>query len=263
MEKKPVIGISLSGGGARGAAHIGVLQALEEHGLVPDIVAGCSAGSIVGVLYAAGFSPADMLKFLEESTSLKMIKLGMPSRGLAKLTYLHDRLAEVLPGNDFKHLKKPFYVAVSNLNTGELEILDQGLLYDTVEASCSIPLVFQPKELNGQMYVDGGILANMPVEPLLPDADIIIGVNVIPQTTVNKKAVQGVIGIAYRCFDLSILANTRPQAALCDWVIEPAGVGDYHIFQFNKYLELYELGYNYTLEQMDRIKERLSKKMAV
>ncbi len=188
------------------------------------------------------------------------MKFGFPSRGFAKLTYLRDRLAEALPHDDFAQLGLPLHVAVSNLNNGELEFINKGPLLDVVEASCSIPLVFQPKEINGQLYVDGGLLCNLPVSPLLPHADFYLGVNVFPRATVDRKSVNGVIGVAYRCFDLSIQANTRPEAALCDYLVEPTEVSNYHIFQFNKHTEIYEHGYRCGLEQIGNIRDHIARR---
>lgn len=249
------IGLSLSGGGARGAAHIGVLQALLEHDIQPYALAGASAGAIIGSLHAAGKTPQDMLDFIQESKMLKLMSFGFKSGGLSHLTYLRDRLAEVLPEDSFESLGKPVYIAISNLNTGLLEIRHSGPLFDVVMASSSIPLVFKPVEINGQQYVDGGLLCNLPVKPLVRDCDFVIGVNVMPHIHVPDKSVQSVIGIAARCFDLSIQANTQPNAALCDLLIEPKEVSQYHIFQFTQYQRIYEIGYEETIRRMPLIKD--------
>lgn len=248
------IGIAFSGGGARGIAHIGVLQALEEHGFAPQVLSGASAGSIVGALYASGQTPQQILEFVKGASVLKIVKVGLPYSGLTKLTYLRDRLAAFIPEDSFEALPKKLYVAVTNLNTGQLEILDSGPLFQAVMASSALPLVFQPVEIDGQLYVDGGLLENMPIRPLVyADVDLIIGVNVMPLVDAPNKSVQSVFGIATRCFDLSIQANTRPNVELCDLYIEPVGVRRYHIFQFNKYREFYEIGYQSAMEQMPEL----------
>lgn len=251
------IGLSLSGGGARGFAHVGVIQALLEAGIVPDAVSGASAGSVVGALYAAGFSPDEMQHFIKESSFLRLVKLGIPSGGLSRLTYLRQRLSEVIEKDDFSGLKYPLWVAITNLNTGNLEIRNSGPLYDVVMASCSIPLVFQPVELDGKMYVDGGLLCNLPVAPLREATEFVIGVNLTPPVEVPKKTLSGVVGIAYRCFDLSVWANTQPQASLCNFLLEPEGIERYTIFQFNKYEQIYQLGYQETKAQIPAILEAL------
>lgn len=260
MKEKLRIGIGLSGGGARGVAHIGVLQALEENGFYPEVLAGTSAGSIVGALYAAGYSPAEMLDFVKDSSIFKVFRVVLPNDGLAKLSYLQERLAEYIGKDDFSALDKKLFIAISNLITGELEIRDSGPLFDVVKASCSIPLVFKPVEIGEYLYVDGGVLENLPVSPLQSHADFIIGVNVMPHVETRAKSVQNLIGIATRVFDMSIWANTRPNLDCIDVLIEPKEVQKYNIFLFTKHQELYEIGYKATLAQMDRIREAMERK---
>lgn len=235
--------MSLSGGGARGFAHVGAIQALLEAGIEPDLVAGASAGAVIGALYAAGYSPEEMLSITKKSNLLRLVRIGLPHGGLTKLTYLRERLASVIEKDDFQDLKYPLWVAVTNLNTGELELREDGPLFDVVMASCSIPLVFQPVEIDGQLYVDGGLLCNLPVAPLKEKSDFVIGINLVPRVNADMKTLNGVVGIAYRCFDLSVLSNTQPQAGLCDFLLEPAEMTKFSIFQFNKQQAIYKMGY--------------------
>ncbi len=248
------IGISLSGGGARGVGHIGVLKALLEADIKPQFVSGTSAGSVVGVLYAAGYSPEEMLQFVDESKFYRLMKFGLPNAGFTKLTYLRERLEEALPIDDFSSLKLPLFVAITNLLTGSLEMRTSGTLFDVIVASSSIPLVFQPVEIDNAFYVDGGLLCNMPVEVLLPEVDFVIGVNLIPRAHVNKKKVNNLIGVAQRCFDLSIIGNTHSHASQCHWLIEPEGIDDIGIFQFARYKKIYEIGYESAKKQIEEIK---------
>jgi NTE family protein len=254
MKKSPLkIGMALSGGGARGIAHIGALQALEDHGFEPVAFSGSSAGAIVGCLYAAGYSPKEILEIVKEASIFKLFTMSLPYTGLTKHTFLHDLLKKNIEKNDFSTLKKKLYVAISNLNTGELEIRSEGTLFEVIMASSSIPLVFQPVEIDGQLYVDGGILDNLPVSPLVGQVDYIIGINVMPDTPVEKKSIKTVFGIVQRCFDLSILANTRPSVDLCDLLIEPEKVQKYNIFQLNRYKEIYDIGYEAMAENIEEL----------
>lgn len=257
MAKPLRIGLCLSGGGAKGIAHIGVLKALREVGIYPDVVSGTSAGSVVGALYAAGKSPEEMMDFVKDSSLFKIFRVVLPGDGFTKLTYLREKLAHAIPQDSFESLKRPLHVAITNLNTGDIEIRSEGRLYDVVMASSSIPLVFSPVEINGQLYVDGGLLSNFPVEPLLKCSDVIIGVNLMPQEPVEDKAVQNIIGVATRCFSLSVWSNTKPLLASCDVVIEPPGIEQYNIFQFNKYKELMELGYEAALDRIPEIMDAI------
>lgn len=253
------IGISLSGGGARGVAHIGALKALLEAGIVPEVISGASAGSVVGVLYAAGYSPDEMLAFVDESKFYKLVTFGLPTAGFTKLTYLRERLEEAITIDDFSNLKLPLHVAITNLLNGELEIRSSGQLIDVIVASCSIPLVFQPIEIDDSLYVDGGLMSNMPVEALLPEADFIIGINLMPRDLIKKKDVSNMVGIAQRCFDLSIVNNTELNADQCNWLIEPEGIGDIGVFQFTRYKKIFEIGYETVKKQIDGINAALGR----
>ena len=252
------IGLALSGGGARGAAHIGVIRALLEHGIVPRVVSGTSAGSVAGALYAAGLTPDEMLEFVAQSSVYKLIKLGIPRTGLTNLTYLRQKLVEAIGRDSFAALDIPLHVAVTNLNTGQVEIRSSGPLFDIIVASCSLPFVFKPVLLDGQLYVDGGVMSNLPARPIRQRADIVIGVNLIPCCAMEDREMTTVIGIMQRCFDLSVISNTTPEAELCDIVLEPLELRNYHIFQLNKYQEMHDLGYQDTLKRIPEIKNRIA-----
>jgi len=255
---QPRIGIAFSGGGARGIAHIGVLKALLENGIEPQVVSGASAGAIVGALYAAGKSPEEMLVFVRDSRLFKLFKVGLPNRGFTKLTYLRERLAQTIAEDRFEALQKKLIVAISNLHTGACEMVNSGPLFDIIVASSSIPLVFKPVEINGQLYVDGGLLSNLPAIPLLKEVDFVIGVNVMPKVELHHTSLRSLIGVAARCFELSIVSNTRPDLERCHFIIEPKAVHNYHIFQFNQYETLYQIGYEATKEMMPALMSQLN-----
>lgn len=253
MSKPIKIGLCLSGGGAKGIAHIGVLKALHESSIYPDIISGTSAGSIIGTLYAAGKTTEEMTEFVRDGSLFKIYKVILPSDGLTKLSYLKEKLAEVIPHDSFEALKRPLFVAVTNLLSGEIEIRSKGTLFDVIVASSSIPLVFSPVEIDGQLYVDGGVLANFPVKPLVKRADVIIGVNLMRHTPVPEKTVQNIIGIATRCFAIAIGSNTQPQLHHCDVLIEPANLEPYNLFQIHRYKELIEIGYEAAMDKIPEI----------
>lgn len=252
------IGLALSGGGARGVAHIGVLRALAENGIEPDVLSGTSAGAIVATWYSAGLSFDQMLEIVAESSLFKAFKIVIPNTGLTSLSYLKERLAKVIPEDNFSVLKKPTYIAVSNLNKGQLEIKHEGVLFDVVTASSSIPLIFKPVEIDGQIYVDGGVFCNLPIEPIKSEVDYVIGIDVMPAVEWENKSLKGWFGIGIRCFELSIHANSQAQKQSCDHVIEVEKVVAYHTFQFNKYKEIEQLGYEAGLAAMDQIRADLA-----
>ncbi|SER04190.1 patatin-like phospholipase family protein [Neolewinella agarilytica] len=254
------VGITLSGGGVRGAAHIGLIRALLEAGIVPTRIVGVSAGSIVGTLYAAGLSPDEMMERVHATSLRRIIKVGLPTTGLTTLEYLKERLREIVPENSFEGLKYPLFVGITNLNTGQLEIKSEGPLHDIVAASCAIPFVFKPEVIDGDHYVDGGVIKNMPVDPLLNETDFIIGSNLMPYGLLPPADTGTVINIVWRVFDLSIMANTLPCTEVCDIVIEPSQLNAYHIFSITKLQELHDLGYEHTKQRMPEIVNALRMK---
>lgn len=254
------IGLTLSGGGARGLAHIGVLRALLENDIVPNRIVGVSAGAIVGMLYAAGLSPDEMLKAVYATNPLRLIKVGLPTTGLTTLEYLEDKVKEIVPENDFSALKYPLYIGITNLNSGIQELRSEGELSKVVAASCSLPLMFKPVVIDGDYYVDGGVINNMPVGPLLKDADFIIGSNLMPYGSLPPADTGTVVNIVWRCFDLSVMANSQSEASLCDIVLETAVLNSYTIFSVNRLREMHDVGYQDTIHRMPEILRALKQK---
>ncbi|TXB60585.1 patatin-like phospholipase family protein [Phaeodactylibacter luteus] len=263
MDSKEIkLGLALSGGGARGIAHVGVLQALEDNGLKPSVISGTSAGAIAGALYASGLSPVEILSFVKKASLFKVFKVGLPHAGLTRHTYLRAQLEKLIASDRFEDLNIPLYIAMANLNKGVGEVRHAGPLFDVVTASSAIPLVFQPVEIDGSLYVDGGLLDNLPAEAIRGACDVLLGVNVMPRTHVEKKAVQNVIGIAQRCFDLSIVANTQHSLDACDVVVEPEELLQYTIMNLNRYQEIYEIGYKAMQAKMGALRKAIRRAKA-
>ena len=252
---KTKIGISLSGGGARGIAHIGVLAALNKYGIDPDVISGTSMGALVGVFYAAGYHPKEILDMVRVRKLHSLIGWSLPSNGVLDLKKVDQVMREHISEDNFSVLKKKFFCAVTNLNTGRCEMISEGKLFQYVLASASIPIVFEPQKIDGQTYVDGGLLNNLPVEPLLDYADFIIGVHVNHNEEI--KEIKGMKSIAERCFRLAIGQNVHNSFELCDVVIDPPRVREYSTFDFMKAEEIYQIGFDETenrlLEFFDQI----------
>lgn len=256
------IGIALSGGGAKGIAHIGVIRALLENGIEPTIVSGTSAGSIIGSLYAAGVSTDNMEKLIADSSIMKIFRVvGIPGSGLVKLDYLKERLAAFIPEDSFESLNYPLFVCATNLNQGKAVYFSTGTIFDKVVASCSVPWLFKPIEIDGQMYVDGGITNNMPASILRDKCDILIGSNVKPKVHVqSNKDLDTFMGITQRVVDLSLWTNSKPNIKLLDVYIAPEKVNDFSFFSMTKVKELCEIGYEEAMNQMPKLKQILSAK---
>lgn len=249
----PNIGLTLSGGGARGAAHIGLIRALLEYDIRPSRVVGVSAGAIVGTMYAAGMSPDEMMEFVAEISVFKVIKLGIPLTGLTTMDYLLNRLKMIAPEDRFEALKIPLGVGATNLNGGKFEVFSTGPLHRAVAASCSLPFVFKPVEIDQSLYVDGGVMNNMPTQPLERLSEFIIGSNVVPGNEVGGETLSSVLDITWRVFDLSVRANTFNCRDRCDLLFEPMGVAEHNIFSFKKLQDLHDIGYQYAREKLEAL----------
>ncbi len=256
MNVNQEIGLVLSGGGARGIAHIGVLKALDELNIHPTVISGTSAGSIIGVLYAMGLSSQDMIDFVGHSSLWKFFRFEWSAGGLSNLNYLKERLIQIGIPPNFEDLQKKLYVTATNLTKGKTEIFNEGPLLDTILASCSIPLVFKPVIINGDRYADGGILNNLPASAIISKVHRILGVNVIPLSGNDDKDYQSSVQVAQRCFELFMNANTQPELVACDFVIEPK-VQDFYLFSLPKFNLIHDIGYETTMAQAEQIQKAL------
>ena len=243
------VGISLSGGSARGYAHVGVLKALEEHNIEPEIISGTSMGAIVGVLYAAGYSPGGIGKILKEETFSKMTGFSWRRTGLYKLEKMKLALQKYISEDDFAILKKPFFLGLSNLNEGCEEMRNSGQLFDYVIASCSVPGFFAPSVLDNINYVDGGLLNNLPASAIRERCQYLIGSHV--NFPGKRKVFPGPRSIMERAVNLGIIQNSVTEMKLCDFLIDPPGMQKYTLFDFSRIEEIIEEGYNHTIKMIN------------
>lgn len=244
-ENKPVrIGLVLSGGGARGICHLGVIKALEEFGLRFSCISGTSAGAIVGSLYGYGYSPDEILELIQSTSFFKSVKLAWTWTGLLSFDGLRDVLLKYMPENNFDCLKIPVTLALTDIRKGKIEYVSQGELLTPIQASCSVPAVFKPVQYRGSIYVDGGILDNLPVKAIRDQCDFIIGSHC--NFITNEFDVKNFRSVIERSLLMAINANTLVSKTLCDVLIEPPDVGLYSGFDLAKAAEIFEIGYRYT-----------------
>ena len=177
------IGLVLSGGGARGIMHLGVIKALNEQGIVPDFIAGTSAVAIAGALVCHGYSPDEVLQILLKTNFLKYLRPSFSAPGLLKMDKVEDLYLQLLPHNSFAQLKTPLIVAATDIEQGEIVYFDQGELIRPLMASSCLPGIFAPVNFQKRMLVDGAVLNNLPIEPLLDrQADFLIASNCNPHS---------------------------------------------------------------------------------
>lgn len=243
------IGIALSGGGIKGLCHAGVLKALNEKGIKPDIISGVSSGAIVGALYADGYSPDEIASLFEDISFRQMTKLHIPDGGLFLIDAFEDFMSRTLKAKTFEELSLPLRIVATNLDKGIIETFTSGNLINPIIASCSIPVLFTPKRINGINYVDGGVLKNFPVTTIRNDCNNVIGVNASPYIAEDYKI--SIKNVVTRTYHFMFKANIIHDKELCDLLIEPVDMGNYDLFDIDRGREIFELGYRSTIQLLD------------
>jgi NTE family protein len=242
------IGLVLSGGGARGFAHLGVIKALNEAGIFPDVISGTSAGAIVGALYADGYSPEEIFKITNSTSRLGYMRPTVPRDGLLQIAGLVRILRTYLHAKTFEELKIPLYVTATDLNNGRVDYFHSGELANHVIASASIPVIFKPVVIDNKYYVDGGVLDNLPIKPLENQCRYIIGSFVNP--TGYQENVNTLISIAERSFLLSMSKEVIEKSRKFDLFIAPPELRNFKILDPEKAEEVFMVGYKATIEKL-------------
>ena len=236
-------GLVLSGGAVRGFAHIGILQALNEHHIFPDIISSVSAGSIVSSFYADGYSPGEIRSLFRSKRIFEIIHIASPKQSLFDIRRLKKILDEHLRAKFMQDLQIPLFIAATNYNTGKPEYFHEGRLSERVIASSSIPVLFKPQKIGESYYVDGGITDNFPIEPLEGKCDHMIGAHVNPLGPDDEP--QGLMNIALRSFHLSIASAIEDKKKKMDLFIEPMALESFRLFDMKASDEIYEIGYTF------------------
>ena len=250
-DKQYNTGLVLSGGGARGFAHLGVIEALNEAGIFPDVISGTSAGALIGVLYADGYNPGEILKMMNASSRFDFMRPALPREGLLQINAIIKILKTCLRSRKFEELKIPLFVTATDLNNGKAVYFSEGDIFDPVIASASIPVLFQPVKIDGISYVDGGVLDNLPVKPIENKCRILIGSFVNPVGHIEE--ISGLINIAERTFMLSMSKEISDKARKFDLFIAPLELRNFKILDPAKANELFEIGYKATNEKLKTI----------
>lgn len=222
----PKIALALGGGAARGFAHVGVIKTLESHGIVASIVVGTSAGSVVGALYAGGYSGFDLQKIAFQLEDTSVSDYALPDRGFIKGEQLQNYINKALQNRPIERLNKTFAAMATDLQSGEQVLFRRGNAGMAVRASSSVPGVFQPVAIHGREYVDGGLSSPVPVRAARSlGADIVIAVDISSKPKHAK--VHDSMDVLLQTFSIMGQSISQYELAQADVVIRPdtGGIG--------------------------------------
>lgn len=219
---KPLrIGLALGGGSARGFAHIGVIKVLEAHGIVPDVIAGTSAGSVVGALYASGMNSFELQRIGLELDEGTLADWSIPNRGIFKGEALQDFVNQVVQQRPLERLPRPFAAVATDLKQGKMVAFRTGNTGMAVRASSAVPGVFQPVSIREREYVDGGLTSPVPVRAVRDmGADFIIAVDVGNKPQWGKT--DSTLNMLLRTYTIMGNSIGRLEMESADLVIRPA-----------------------------------------
>ena len=222
--KKPVIGLALGGGAARGFAHIGVIKALESQGIFPNLVVGTSAGSVIAALYASGYRGTELQKIALSLDEAAITDWALPFSGrfggMIKGDALQAMVNRLVKNQTIENMSMPLGIVGTDLQTGNGVLFQRGDTGQAVRASCSIPGVFQPTIIQGKEYVDGGLVSPVPVRYAKQmGADIVIAVNI--STEPSSQDSSGSLGILLHTTSIMSKSINTFELDLAHVVIQP------------------------------------------
>lgn len=246
------IGLALSGGAARGIAHIGVLKYLEERKVKICCLTGTSAGSIVGSLYCSGKSIDEMIEIAKTMSWKSLVKFSMPRRGLIDSSRLLKVIEEHLGDTTFDDLKIPLLINAVDLLSAKEVIMTEGSVAESVVASCAIPGIFTPVKRGKYLLVDGGLLDNLPAALMKEKkTDHIISVNVGAQNPLQGEP-DSIFEILIQSFDVIRRQRDLPAVKYTDTLIEPE-LGDIPFHDTSKVDLLVKRGYDAARKELEKV----------
>lgn len=257
MTKK--VGLALSGGGARGFAHVGVLKALVENDIPIDLIAGTSAGSFVGGAFAAGMSVDEIIQIGKQVSWFAVAGFSYSPKGFLSNAAMKPFIEKNFPVSRFEDCRIPFTAVACDLEKGEeVWLKETGDLSHAIRASCAIPGVFVPVADEGRQLVDGGVVSPIPTRAVRKmGADVIIAVDLITCGTTYWGSPSTLVGTFFQSAMIMLRTTSKHQHYRADVVIEPA-ISHIRPDEIAKRDELIELGYLSVKEKLDEIKSAVA-----
>lgn len=242
MNNRPYkIGYALSGGFVKGFAHLGIMQALHEYGIHPEVLSGVSAGAVASVLYADGKEPYQIMELFQDTKFQQLTHFSISRQSLLKFDGFIEFLKKHLQAKRIEALKIPTVITATDFDHGKIVTFEEGEITERVAASCCLPILFPPQNIEGVNYVDGGVLMNLPVTPIRNRCEKVIAFDVVPFNADSYKC--NIASIALRTFYFTFQANSLPERALADLLIEPYELDAYGYTELEKGKEIFERGY--------------------
>lgn len=243
------LGLALSGGSIKGFAHLGALKFLLEIDMKPDIIAGTSAGALMGAFYADGFAPDEIYEIFSEQGFMGMTTFRPLDGGVFDTGKFVRFIKSKLKSKRVEDLPIPMRIVATDLDKGEQHVFTTGPLAEIITASCSIPVLFNPMRIEGTTYVDGGLFRNFPVSIIREECDTVLGVNLGPWQD-STDYPRTIMGIAERSWEFVFRQNTLFDRELCDILLESSKVTQYGMFQVTSAAEIMAIGYDLAQEQL-------------
>jgi NTE family protein len=250
------IGLALSGGGARGFAHVGAIKVLAENGIHFDMIAGTSAGSIVGAALASGMTPDEIEAMARSVGWLNTLRPSFSLSGLMSSAPMGKMLTRTLPVSRIEDLKTPFAaIAFDLVENEEVVLKDTGDLVTAIRASCAVPGVFAPVRFGEKLLVDGGVTSVLPIDAVRAlGADVVIAIDVLKCGNAFKSVPRTGLGIAIRSAMTLIGSSSANQRARADYSLEPA-ISHIRPDQIKRGDEAIRIGEEAALRTVDEIKQ--------
>lgn len=253
QQKRPIIGLVLGSGGARGYAHIGVIEALELSGIKPDFIVGTSAGSLVGAIYAQGKNAAEMRAIALSMKANDVRDIRLDKKGFFDGQKIEDYVNQNVGHTPLHQLKIPMYVVATQLKQGRKTVFNYGNTGQAVRASVSIPSMFIPTKIAGVEYVDGGLVSPVPVQVARDlGADLVIAVDILAQPGYTETS--NVWGLFNQNINIMQQHLARQELAQADIVIQPDLREKAHIFDVRGRESTMQAGFDAAVPKMKEIR---------
>ncbi|NMM48200.1 patatin-like phospholipase family protein [Marinigracilibium pacificum] len=245
--------VCLSGGGVKGIAHLGVLDALNEEGISFEAFSGTSFGALIACALNKGISSDEIIKMTTEFSIYNLSGIAWKTSGIFDHKIVGQKLFEIFGDTRIEDLKNETWICYTNFDKGEPVYINKGLIVDSLLASMSIPGLFLPVKIDGFNCYDGGLTDNLPVTPLINSGKKqIVGLNCNPR--LSKRQKNSIKDILERTFLLIVNGNVLPQTNKCDVYFELEPMADIKPLDFSSARDIYQSGYDYTKQHLEKFK---------